>query len=146
MVKCQNRKFVYIGQLWPLQHDCWHVITSPFLHRHSAKWSTCTRRKIHHYCDFYLPWNFEKQMVPCKTVMQLAMKQRTDSSGTGKLNHNSYSINGHTTPAHAATLLWTLLQLGLGPMSRNFYTMPEDPRPRPRLKGDGLKYAMLFSV
>ena len=44
------------------------------------------------------------------------------------------------------TLRWTLLQLGLGPMSRNFYTMPEDPRPRPRLKGDGLKYAMLFSV
>ena len=44
-------------------------------------------------------------MVPCTTVMQFAMKLRTDSSGTGKLNHNLYSIiNGHTTPAHAPTV------------------------------------------
>ena len=76
--------------------------------------------KRHHHCDFYLPWNFEKQMVPCKTVMQLAMKLRTDSSGTGKLNHNLYSIVGTQHPL--MPLRWTLLQLG--PMLRNFYTMP----------------------
>ena len=77
-------------------------------------------------------------MVPCKTVMQFAMKLRTDSSGTGKLNHNLYSINGHATPAHAPTVNPSTI--------RGYVTMPEDPRPRPRLKGDGLKYAMLFSV
>ena len=43
-------------------------------------------------------------MVPCKTVMQLAMKVRTDSSGTGKLDHNLYSISGHTIPAFAPTV------------------------------------------
>ena len=36
---------------------------------------------VHHHCDLYLHWNFEKQIVPCKTVMQLARKLRTDSSG-----------------------------------------------------------------
>ena len=87
------------------QHDCWHAITftaSSFQHRHSAK-STCTRRKktlliycpVHHHCGLYLPWNFEKQMVPCKTVMQLARKLRTDSPGTGKLNQICTACNGH---------------------------------------------------
>ena len=43
-------------------------------------------------------------MVPCKTVMQLAMKLRTDSSGTGKLNHNLCSIIGLTIPDYAPTV------------------------------------------
>ena len=135
---------------WTAQHDCWHAITfttSSFLHRHSVK-STCTRRKktliycpVHHHCDLNLPWNFEKQMVPRKTVMQLARMLRTDSSGTGKLNYNLYSIsdNGHTICMYSnraiyivhevnpglkfATSIarWTLLQLG--PMLRNFYSL-----------------------
>ena len=43
-------------------------------------------------------------MVPCKTVMQIAMRLRTDSSGTGKLKHNLYNISGLAIRAHSPTV------------------------------------------
>ena len=103
------------------KHDCWHAITftaSSFQHRHSAK-STCTRRKktliycpVHHHCGLYLPWNFEKQMVPCKTVMQLARKLRTDSPGTGKLNQICTACNGHKICVHSNRAIYIVHEVG----------------------------------
>ena len=105
------------------QHDCWHAITftaSSFLHRHSAK-STSTRRKktliycpVHHHCGLYLPWNFEKQMVPCKTVMQLARKLRTDSPGTGKLNQICTACNGHKICVYSNRAIYIVHEVNPG--------------------------------
>ena len=133
--------------------------------------TTCTRRKktltycpVHHHCGLYLPWNFEKQMVTCKTVMQLARKLRTDSPGTGKLNQICTACNGHKNlcvqqPSNlysAWSEPWTKIcyyhsTVNSSTISRAYVsnfkpTMPEDPRPRPRLKGGRLTYAMLVSA
>ena len=154
------------------QHDCWHAITftaSSFLHRHSAK-STSTRRKktliycpVHHHCGLYLPWNFEKQMVPCRTVMQLARKLRTDLVLVSliKFVQHAMGIKFLCTATEQFYTVhesepWTKIcyyhsTVNSSTISRAYIsnfkpTMSEDPRPRPRLKGGRLTYAMLVSV
>ena len=105
-----------ISSAWLLR---WHAITftaSSFLHRNSAK-STSTRRKktsVHHHCGLYLPWNFEKQMVPCRTVMQLARKLRTDSPGTGKLNQICTACNGHKICVYSNRAIYIVHEVNPG--------------------------------
>ena len=103
-------------------------------------------------------------MVPCRTVMQLARKLRTDSPGTGKLKQICTACNGHKICVYSNRAIYIVHEVNPGlkfgnnhstvnssTISRAYIsnfkpTMPEDLRPRPRLKGGRLTYAMLVSV
>ena len=165
MDKCRNRKFVYIigHQLSMIAdmrshlglqhlHSCTDTVLNQLLHVEKKTLIYCP---VHHHCGLYLPWNFEKQMVPCRTVMQLARKLRTDSPGTGKLNQICTACNGHKICVYSNRAIyigpstwsepWTKIcyyhsTVNSFTISRAYIsnfkpTMPEDPRPRPGLKG-----------
>ena len=122
MDKCRNRKFVYIigHQLSMIAdmrshlqhlHSCTDTVVNQLLHVEKKTLIYCP---VHHHCGLHLPWNFEKQMVPCRTVMQLARKLRTDSPGTGKLNQICTACNGHKICVYSNRAIYIVHEVNPG--------------------------------
>ena len=162
MDKCRNRKFVYIighqlSMIADMRSHLQHLHSCT--DSHSAK-STTRRKKtliycpVHHHCGLYLPWNFEKQMVPCTIVLQGSYEQTPlVLVSLIKFVQHAMGIKFVCTATEqfiysAWSEPWTKIcyyhsTVNSSTISRAYIsnfkpTVPEDPRPRPRLKGGRL--------
>ena len=53
-------------------------------------------------------------MVPCKTVMQLARRLRTDPPGTGKFNQICTACNGHKICVYSNRAIYIVHEVNPG--------------------------------